>query len=103
MEQEVQLDKTNMKKPEEVPEGFVVVLKQNIVDNEYMGEIEIMVSKVAAERHLNTPKEERNPHWRGVRYKEVVKESAKAEKQEQTEESAPSNQIEIPRKRNRTV
>ena len=85
-----------MKKQEEVPEGFVIVIKQEIVDNEYMGDKEILVSVQAAEKQLSLPKDQRNPHWRSVKYKD-----AKSSQAEDSEEKADS--IEIPRKRNRTV
>jgi len=93
-----------MKKQEEIPEGFVVVTKQIIKDNVYMGDQEIVVWGGKAEEQLSLPNDQRNPHWRNVKYKVQEKESVtKNVVSEPVAPSIPEPTVEIPKKRNRTV
>lgn len=95
-----------MAKANETPEGFVVVTRQIIKDNVYMGDEERTVWGEKAAEQLSLPNEERNPHWRNVKYKEegkkqVLSEKVKAETVEEKEQQV--EEVVIPRKRNRNV
>ena len=101
-----------MNKKQEIPEGFVLVTRQIIKDNVYMGDEDVVVWGEAAERQLSMPNDQRNPHWRNVRYKETDSETI-VKKIPQKDESPAANNpdaiseeqpaITIPKKRNRTV
>ena len=96
-----------MKKQEEIPEGFVVVTKQIIKDNVYMGEEEVVVWGGKAEEQLSLPNDQRNPHWRNVKYKVMDTKKPAPEKIEVVIEPQGSiietASVDIPKKRNRTV
>lgn len=95
-----------MKNNNEIPEGFVLVTKQIIKDNVYMGEEEVLVWGEKAEQQLSLPMEERNPHWRNVKLKaqDSKPQSIGAEPAHEVAAApAESAKIEIPKKRNRTV
>lgn len=85
-----------MKNQNEIPEGFVVVTRQIITDNVYMGDEERIVWGEKANEQLSLPNDQRNPHWRNVKFKQTEKESVK-------EDDDDSNGVDIPRKRTRNV
>lgn len=60
-----------MKKNEPIPEGFVYVTRQIIKDNVYEGDEEVLVWGEKADQQLSLPNDERNPHWRNVKFKKV--------------------------------
>lgn len=94
-----------MKKNEEIPEGFVVVTKQIIKDNVYMGDEEVVVWGEKAHQQLSLPNDQRNPHWRNVKYKvEETKNQIPSYHEGGAVPSSEEAQIsDIPRKRARNV